>query len=154
MGRTPMNRAWQEDGYLACLKMINAKLTGIERLAGFVLFAPWVLLLSFWIQKGMHRWRPTWRTQVIEAYVVACTVLTILNWCLGPTFWGNIGRSYISASTIITLLQVVFLHTLFGEMHSSKRSMITSECECPGHCVGLRGHRGRARGVLSVPVIC
>lgn len=119
-----MNRTWQEEGYRASLKRIKGGLTGIERIVGFALFAPWVLLPSFWIQMGFHHWRPEWRTQAIEAYVFVCMILTILNWCLGPTFWGNIGCSYISASTIITLLQVTFLHTLFGDMHSAKRSMI------------------------------
>lgn len=99
-------------------------MNGIEFVIGYALYLPSVLQLTFHIRK-LSRWlgleQRTWPT---EGYVCICTALTILNWCLGPTLWGNIACSYFSASTLITLLQVVFLHQLFGEMHSTHRSMI------------------------------
>jgi hypothetical protein len=115
---------WLEGGYREDLRRIWREMNGIEFVIGYALYLPSVLQLTFYIRK-LSRWlgleQRTWPT---EGYVCICTVLTILNWCLGPTLWGNIACSYFSASTLITLLQVVFLHRLFGEMHSTHRSMI------------------------------
>jgi hypothetical protein len=99
-------------------------MNGIEFAIGYAIYLPTVLQVSFYVGKVSHRLEPKQRTWPTEVYVCICTALTILNWCMGPTWWGNIGCSYISASTVVTLLQVVFLHQLFGEMHSTRRSMI------------------------------
>jgi hypothetical protein len=116
---------WLEEDYRENLRRIRTDLNGIELIIGLILYLPRVLQLTFYIQKCFSRWlRPARRTWPTEGYVCICTALTILNWYLGPTLWGNIGCSYISASTLITLLQVVFLHQVFGEMHSTHRSMI------------------------------
>jgi hypothetical protein len=123
-----MNRQWADQGYSSSLVRIFSEFSGIERVVGLILFAPCLLLVSYLLDGILLRRSNKCRVQAVEYYVVAVTLLTVLNWSLGPNLIVTIICSYFSVSTGITLLQVVFLHKVFGEMHSPSRSLILLIC--------------------------
>jgi hypothetical protein len=105
---------------------IREKLNGVEFLFGSLLYVLWFTLLSYWLSHSVPKGRG--RGLIIELYVLATLLVTILNWFYGPWFCLSIFCSYFTYSTIIVLLHILFLTKVFGEMESPGRSLFLFFC--------------------------
>jgi hypothetical protein len=127
------DRGPDEDFFLN-LEGMWERLGGIERQVAGVLYVLSFAQVSYWLShnpivsslsdnvvlKAANR--------TIELYVIACVVITIINWSHGPWLWLTVLCSYFTVSTIITFLQVLFLGKIFGDVESPERSLILFFC--------------------------
>jgi hypothetical protein len=116
------------------LKGLRERLGGIEREVASVLYVLSYAQLSYYLSHNRivdrlsdQMWSKA-ANRTIELYVIACLVITAINWWRGPWLLVTVACSYFTVSTIITFLQVLFLRKIFGDVESPERSLILFFC--------------------------
>jgi hypothetical protein len=110
-------RNWYED-----LQKTKEATHGIEKWAGWILYALTILLLSQWIHIGWGT-REKAPSNGIDAYVVVAFGLTSLIYVF-PSVPAAFVSTYFSISTVIVLLNTVLLRHVWGEPESPRRSLV------------------------------